>query len=148
MQTMRTTLWIAALCLVSLLARGADSDAFKRVASARYFAFGGIGFAGITSEEELAFREIMASKSAGVDLLRLLKVGNGEGKCYALVGLRLKDRAAFEEQAKTLANLRKEVETVGGCLVTKQSLSAVVARIQAGAYDQWIQPDVKRPKNP
>jgi hypothetical protein len=141
---MRHTLTVIVLLLLPLSGNAAENDAFKRVASARYFAFGGIGIVGTTSDEEIGFRAILASKTAGADFARLLKVGNAEGKCYALVGLRLIDRAAFEEQAKAVLDAHVEIETVSGCNVMKQPMSAVVTSIRAGNYDLQARRELKR----
>ena len=101
----------------------------------RLFAFGGIGFAGTTSEGEVAFNNVMASKTGAADFAQILKTGGPEAQCYALVGLRLKDRPAFDEQVKHFATSKQEVQTCAGCMMSKQPMSSVVANIQKGWYD-------------
>jgi len=94
------------------------ADAWQQVATAKYFAFGGIGFAGITTESEIGFRAILASGTAASDFRRLLKSGNPQGRCYALVGLRLTDRPAFEEEIDAFLKVQTPVETASSLTVT------------------------------
>jgi hypothetical protein len=65
-----------------------SSDSLERLASIRDLAFGGIGVAGITSQRELAFRDILGRSTAENDFLTLLDSGNAQARCYALVALR------------------------------------------------------------
>lgn len=134
----------AALLLLPLCAHAAEGDAFKRVANAGLFAFGGIGIAGITSDSEIAFREVLASNTAVPDLERLLKTGNVQAQCYALVGLRLKQRAVFDEKIKEFIASRAIVETAAGCVMAKRPMSSVVAGIRKGDYDQQARRELKR----
>jgi hypothetical protein len=134
---------ISLISLTSLSANAADDDAFKRVASIKLFAFGGIGFAGTTSEGEIAFRKVMASNTAASDLERLLKTGNVQAQCYALVGLRLTQRAVFDEKVKSFTGSRVVVETAGGCILAKKPMSSVVEEIRNGNYDQMAQRELR-----
>lgn len=137
----------ARFLLVLLLSVGfakADGDAVKRLETARMFAFGGVGAAGITTEEEVAFRAVLDSKTAEADFLRVLERGNGPGKCYALVGLRQKNRAAFTERVERLAKEKSEVETAAGCMLSKQPMYSIVANIKAGRFDELAHRSLKR----
>jgi len=114
----------------------ADDKAVKTLAETPIFAFGGIGYAGITSQGENAFRNVLASDSAAADFLRVVKIGNPQAQCYGLIGLRLKDRAAYDEQVKHFVTSRKEVQTCAGCMMSKQLILSVVANIRNGAFDK------------
>jgi hypothetical protein len=112
-----------------------DKAAVKTLSEIPLFAFGGIGIAGTTSHGEIAFNNVLTSDTAAADFAEVLKSGTPQAKCYALVGLRLKDRAAFDEQVKHFASSKQEVQTCAGCMMSKQSMSSVVANIQKGSFD-------------
>ena len=135
---------VSLFSVTSLSADAAGDDAFKRVAGSKLFAFGGIGIVGTTSEGEIAFREVMAPNSAASDMERLLKAGNAQAQCYALVGLRLKQRAAFDEKVKAFTDSRVIVETAAGCMLSKRPMSSVVEEIRKGNYDQIAQRELRR----
>lgn len=122
-------------CLTNAATR-ADDKAVKALAETPVFAFGGIGYAGITSQGEVAFRNVLASNSAAADFLQVVKTGNPQAQCYGLIGLRLKDRAAYDEQVKHFVTSRKEVQTCAGCSMSKQMMLSVVANIRNGAFDK------------
>ncbi|MDB6153566.1 MAG: hypothetical protein JWL90_2019 [Chthoniobacteraceae bacterium] len=124
------------LTLFGALAAASERAAIEKLGGIEVFAFGGIGFAGTTSEGEIAFKQIFKSDSAEADLLELLKTGNAQSKCYALVGLRLKNRPAFNEQVKSFTSSKQEVQTCGGCIMMKLPMSSVVAGIERGNYDK------------
>lgn len=134
---------LLALLLLSGIAQAAD-DPVKRLETARMFAFGGVGIAGITTEEEIAFRAVLDSKTAEADFLRVLDRGTPAGKCYALVGLRLKNRSAFDERVARFAKEKAEVETAAGCMIAREPMFSVAANIRAGRYDQQAQRELKR----
>lgn len=137
---MRSALTLSLIVVLLLQAScyaAGESSAVEKLERTPIFAFGGIGIAGTTSEGEAAFHTIFDSESAEADFLRLLKTGNPQAKCYALVGLRVKCRAVFSEQVKPLITSRQEVQTCAGCMMSKLPMSSVVASIQSGNYDEW-----------
>ncbi|HSI11839.1 MAG TPA: hypothetical protein VK961_07330 [Chthoniobacter sp.] len=112
-----------------------DKAAAKTLAAIPLFAFGGIGVAGTTSNGEVAFHNVLASENAAADFAQILKTGTAQAQCYALLGLRLKDRAAFDEQVTHFASSKQEVQTCAGCMMMKQPMSSVVANIKSGTFD-------------
>jgi len=130
---------LALLLLFSPGAFSAEGDPAKRLASAKYFAFGSIDLVGTPSDEELAFREILASPSAEADFLRVLQRGDGPAKCYALLGLRLKNRAVFEERAKEFTRRRDPVQIRQGCMGGYQEMWLLLGSIRRGLYDHSAQ---------
>ena len=133
--------------LLAAAASAGEPDAVKRLHDAKSFAFGGVGIAGIVTGEEIAFREIFATPTAEADFAKLLKTGTSAAQCYALVGLRLKNRAVFEESVKPFTTEKTEVETIGGCIIMKLPMSSVAAQIKTGTYDQQAQREMK-PRRP
>jgi len=58
-----------------------------------------------------------------------------EGKLYALCGLRVTDRAAFERYATELVGTDAKVTTQFGCLRVSGQMADMVKRIASGVYD-------------
>lgn len=138
----------AAMFLVfSLVLAGAlhAADPVRKLATIHDFAFGGVGFAGTTSEGEAAFGEVMGRKTAEADFVALLDSGNVQARCYALVGLRLLNPAAFSTKVKRFEKDKTAVSTMAGCMIAQQPMVSVVANISAGRYDEQAKRnDVRR----
>jgi hypothetical protein len=113
----------------------ADKASAKELSETPLFAFGGIGYAGIISKGEVAFRNVLDSDSAVGDFREILKAGSPQGQCYALVGLRIKDRPAFDEEVKRFLSSKQQVQTGAGCMISAQSMASVAGNIQKGNYD-------------
>lgn len=126
---------LAVVLLAGKTALAGDKTAVKTLSEIPLFAFGGIGAAGITSNGEYAFHSVFTSDTAAADFLQILKNGTPQAQCYALVGLRLKDRAAFEEQVKQFASSKKQVDTCAGCAPERLPMDSVVANIRRGDFD-------------
>ena len=112
-----------------------DKAEVKTLSEIPLFAFGGIGAAGITSNGEIAFHSVFSSDTAEADFLQVLKTGTPQAQCYALLGLRLKNRAAFDEQVKQFTASKKQVNTCAGCMLGSSPMQSVVANIERGTYD-------------
>ncbi|MGD0911303.1 MAG: hypothetical protein ABR928_05365 [Terracidiphilus sp.] len=111
-----------------------------RLASVKVFAFGGIGFAGETSDGEKDFR-IIYSQPHDVALKlfeELFKNGNPEAKSYALAGIRQVAPARFATLKQSLAGSSTKVVTMSGCIVEEKLLTSVADDIGKGNYDYWI----------
>ena len=129
-------LWFIAIVLLSGMAQAADSvDAtLDHLAKIEYFAFGGVGYAGVTSPGEKDYRIILARQSALADFEKLYSVGNIQAKCYALVGMRTLNPKRFEELVSTLRSSKEKVETMAGCIQSSEPLRDVLKRIEADEY--------------
>ncbi len=136
---MRSALTLSLIVVLLLQAKcyaAGEPLVVEKLEKTPIFAFGGIGIAGTVSEGEAAFHALSSSDSAESDFLRLLKTGNAQAKCYALVGLRVKSRALFNEQVKQFVSSKEEVQTCAGCMMSKLPMSSVVKSIQHGDYDE------------
>jgi hypothetical protein len=132
---MKLSIIAAVLIATATVQAGEPSDStFERITKVHRFAFGGIGIAGITSEGERDYRLILARPSATADFERLLSVGNPQAKSYALVGIRALSPTRFNELSHSLRDSKEEVLTQRGCLAFRESLAAVLKRIEAGEY--------------
>jgi len=123
------------LCLANT---GFCADSFKQLASIHDFAFGGIGYAGTTSEGEILFKEIYTSDSAEKQFRDLLKTGNIQAKCYALVALRNLNPKFYKSQIDQFKKSKKSVSTIGGCMIMVLPMYSVSANIDKGDYDTYL----------
>ena len=117
-------------------------QAYEQLLSVRYFAFGGVGFAGVTSEGEKAYRAIAGGTNALALFSAVLTNGNAPAKLYALCGIRQLSPRTFDTHAKSLLMANPEVETMSGCIVRHEFATNIVARIASGSYELRI----KKPK--
>lgn len=108
--------------------------------AAKVFAFGGIGFAGITSQEELAFDAILTlpSNTAKQRLERLYSSGNPQAMSYALAGMRKLDRKRYSELIVSARTSDATVHTMTGCIVRNEELRNIADDVDSGRYDAWL----------
>jgi hypothetical protein len=102
------------------------------------FALGGIGVAGTMSPGERALREILANPNAVSRMERLLTNATPAGRLYALLGLRLKDRALYTRIIQALRPVDAKVETARGCMLSQESFGDLVKEIERGQYDTFL----------
>lgn len=129
-------IWLIALllfCVGTQAAPTADAT-LERLAKVSTFAFGGVGFAGVTSLGEKDYKVILSRPSALADFEKLFSSGNLMAKCYALVGIRKLSPGRFEELAKPLRASRDKVMTMHGCIVASEPLGAIVGQIESTKY--------------
>ena len=103
------------------------------------FALGGIGVAGTMSAGERDLRQVLEKPDAVSRLEALLTTASPAGKLYALLGLRLRDRAAFERALEKCRTLDAKVETARGCILQQESFRALVKEIESGQYDTFLE---------
>ena len=113
-------------------------QAHEQLLSVRHFAFGGVGYAGVTSAGERAYRSIASGTNALALFSAALTNGNAQAKLYALCGIRQLSPRTFDTHAKPLLIANPEVETMSGCLVRREFATNVLARTASGSYDVYI----------
>jgi hypothetical protein len=131
--------WILVIVLLGVASAQQDNSvdaAFDRLAHVDRFAFGGIGYAGVTSEGEKDFRLILARRTALADFERLLSVGNSQAKLYALAGIRKLSPGRFEVLSRPFGGSKEKVMTQSGCIVWHDTLATVLKQIMAGQYSR------------
>jgi hypothetical protein len=102
------------------------------------FALGGVGVAGTMSEGERALREVLKEPDAIARLEDTLPNASPAGQLYALLGLRLRDRAAYQRALeKHVANDAK-VQTMRGCILQREAFGDLVKQIERGDYDSFL----------
>ena len=102
------------------------------------FALGGVGFAGVMSEGERTLREILKEPDAARRLESVLPDASPAGQLYALLGLRLRDRAAYERALEKYRANDGKVQTMRGCIIQRESFRDVVKQIEHGDYDSSL----------
>ena len=106
----------------------------NRMAEVNLFAFGGVGFAGVISQGERDYRLISSRLSAQADFEKLFAVGNLQAKCYALVAIRTLNSERFKTLSSALRRSKSEVATMHGCIMSRQTLAALIEGIATGGY--------------
>jgi hypothetical protein len=99
------------------------------------FAMGGIGVAGTMSEGERALRQILREPDAASRLESMIPNATPAGKLYALLGLRVRDRAAYARALEVCRPTDTKVETARGCMLGQESFHDLVKEIDRGQYD-------------
>lgn len=102
------------------------------------FALGGVGVAGTMSAGERALREVLKEPDAVARLQRLLPDATPAGKLYALLGLRLRDRAAYQKALEKFGKIDAKVETARGCMLATEPFGDLVKEIEKGDYDSFL----------
>jgi hypothetical protein len=124
---------IAAILLLSIVCPARTDDGSLQ--SAASFALGGVGVAGTMSAGERSLRELLKKPDAVAQLEALLSNASPAGKLYALLGLRLRDHAAYERALDKCRAIDAKVETARGCMLGQESFRDLVKEIERGQYD-------------
>jgi hypothetical protein len=136
----RAGFWIVApflLCAGVVYAeQRSDPDSVLRTTSS--FALGGVGVAGSMSEGERALREILKESDATARLESALPNATPAGQLYALLGLRLRDRAVYQRALEKFSGNNATVQTMRGCILQKESFRDLVMQIEHGDYDLFL----------
>jgi hypothetical protein len=114
------------------------SQACQELITARIFAFGGVGFAGTISQGEKAFRVVFSSTNALELFEGILANGTPAGRLYALCGIRRLAPSRFTALSENVP--QGKVLRMSGCLATEEDVSAVIAAIDRGFFDLYLQP--------
>jgi hypothetical protein len=105
------------------------------------FALGGVGVAGSMSSGEKDLRAILKKADAVQQLQSLLKKASPAGQLYALLGLRLRDRPAYEQAVPEFRKRSDVISTMHGCIVMKEKMDGIVKQIEHGDYDTSLTRD-------
>ena len=127
---------VVLISISPVLADDTVDAAVNRLSTVERFAFGGVGYAGVTSKGETDFRFVLTQpKPTALNAFeRLYAIGNSQGKSYALSGLKKLAPARFAELVATLARSTEEVEVMRGCIVSHEPLPQVAKQIGHGKF--------------
>jgi hypothetical protein len=138
------SLWIcASLFICARVSAAPATDPVEQLRRIESFAVCGIGIAGTTSEGETALRNLLEHPAATRELKALLTKATLAGQLYAFLGLRLHDRAAFAQAIEHFDAPNGDVETIGGCIVSRLPFKQLLDRIKAGQYDAALSRPVR-----
>lgn len=144
---MKKALWIVLPALLGAAAGLASerSNAESILEKTSSFALGGVGVVGSMSQGERALREILKEEDAPARLVRVLPNASPAGQLYALLGLRLRDRAAYQRALSKYGATDAKVETARGCMLGQESFRDLVKEIEHGDYDSLLARDWPAP---
>jgi len=125
----------------SIHAKEDARSASASLARENTFALGGVGVAGTMSSGEQDLRALLKEANAVQQLQSLLKNASPAGQLYALLGLRLRDRPAYDQALPAFRTRSDEVSTLHGCIMMKEKMDAIVKQIEHGDYDTSLTRD-------
>jgi len=127
-------------CLLPLVAWSAPHDDLAR---AELFAFGGVGFAGITSEGEKDFHRVLTEPNPIGLFAWVAGHGKPAARIYALVGLYRLDRATYEALKASVKGL--SVPTMSGCIGGLITGEEALRNIERGIHGRPLEPKPSSP---
>jgi hypothetical protein len=136
-----TIMIIAGIVLSPLGISAASSSenlTVRDLAAAKSLAFGGVGVAGLMSEGERNLRAVLERPDASQQLQAALAHATPAGTLYILVGLRRRDRPAYQKVFDSLARPNNDVEVVRGCMISKEPFRQLLSQIQDGRFDDYL----------
>jgi hypothetical protein len=125
----------------SIYAKEDARSASASLARENAFALGGVGVAGTMSSGEKDLRALLKEADAVQQLQSLLKNASPAGQLYALLGLRLRDRPAYDQAMPAFRKRSDEVSTLHGCIMMKEKMDGIIKQIEHGDYDTSLTRD-------
>lgn len=132
---------LAVLAYVSVWCLPSFAGGTSSLARENVFALGGVGVAGTMSSGEKDLRAVLKEADAVQQLQSLLKNASPAGQLYALLGLRLRDRPAYEQAVPEFRQRSDAVSTMHGCIIMKEKMDSIVRQIEHGDYDTALRRD-------
>ena len=114
------------LLILTLSVSATQNKNYQVVKSARIFAIGGIGYAGVITDEETAFDALCKAPDAAEQFRRLLREATIEGQMYALLGLRQLHAPDYKAEADRYRKSTRQVNTGSGCEIGPEKVSYVI----------------------
>jgi len=122
----------------AVLAAGESTDAATVLRKTGSFALGGVVVAGTMSEGARALREVLKQSDAVVRLEIMLPEASAAGQLYALLGLRARDRNAYQQALAKYGQRDASVQTMRGCILQRESFISLIKQIDHGEYDMFL----------
>lgn len=120
--------------LPAMASQPSVESAIDRLSAVSVFAIGGVGFAGSTSQGEKDFLIVLGDAHAMQSFENLYQHGNAQGRAYALLGIYSIDPARFHALSSPVSESTEKVKTMSGCIMSTETLGAVVKDIGAGGF--------------
>jgi len=123
-------------CGVSAFADDSLDAALKRLSTVGQFAFGGVGYVGVTSKGEIDFKVVLSQpQSAALTAFeKLYATGDPQGKSYALSGIKKLNPSRFKELLASAQASTDEVEVMRACVISHELLRDVAKQIDLGKF--------------
>jgi hypothetical protein len=115
-----------------------ENAAARDLASAKSFAFGGIGVAGLMSQGERNLRAVLQGPDASRQLQVALAHATPAGELYILVGLRRCDRAVYQKIFGSVARPDNDVEVARGCMISREPFRQLLSEVHDGRFDDYL----------
>ncbi len=90
------------------------------------------------SEGERALREALKQPDAVARLESMLPQASAAGQLYALLGLRARDREAYQRALAKYGQRDISVQTMRGCILQQEPFRSLVKQIDHGDYDSFL----------
>ena len=126
------TLVLAAICVFGIFSAATPAA----VGGPSYFAIGGIYRDGRISDGERDFRAVLQRPDARAEFASTLRSSSRVRQLYALLGLHLTDRIAFQRELPAFVQRRDRVSCMSGCSEFDEEVGRVAQRIAQGNYDR------------
>ena len=107
-------------------------EAFAALLELESFRDTQVGEAGIVPAEVCAFMTVLKQDDVTKRFEQVLERGHVAGRLYALCGLYLTARPAFDAALPRFENLAEDVWTQYGCIIMKESVQDLLPRIRSG----------------
>jgi hypothetical protein len=130
---------IACLLLAAVLAARPGDPVVARLSRVSMFAFGGIGIAGIRTQGENDYRDLLSRGAAAKeDFEEVFAHGTPEAKVYALAALRQLDRTAYKSLVAPVRFSPIEVHVGRGCILGARRMGDLIKEIESGGYSAYL----------
>ena len=136
MPTMKTAGLVSMLILLSGCAHVEPKpiNEYDVIRKTRLFSIGRITDAGVLSDAEIAFRALLEDPAGKEQFRQLLSTATPAGQLYGLLGLRLRDKRAFEAAAPRYLASHTEVSTMEGCSAGTAQTKDIARKISIGYF--------------
>jgi len=114
----------------------APEAVLDRLTKVPNFAFGPVGVAGLPSQGELDYNQILARPTALKDFETLFKSASIEAKCYALAALFTLNHDEFLKLAKPFRTGDAKASVMSGCIMRHEAVSSIIAEIESGIHSK------------
>ena len=129
---------LTSVALFSMCVAPTQAGVGAGLRNAGSFALGGVGVAGTMSPGERSLREVLHESDAVAQLERALPDATPAGQLYALLGLRIRDRTAYQRALEKYRANDVQVETMRGCILQQESFRDLIKQIEHGDYDSFL----------
>ncbi|MDA7921932.1 hypothetical protein N9B73_09260 [Verrucomicrobiales bacterium] len=103
-----------------------------------YFAFGGVGFAGIISEGEKKFERLRSKENALEEFLAWYKSGTSAERAYCMLAIHELDCPRYHRLKTELLEKDEKFEHRSGCLFGETTLAELFSDIEKGTYRPYF----------